>query len=280
MNVQTAPISRLGLGCARIGSFNNPQPLSESRALIAHALDRGISVIDTSNIYGQGDSETQIGLAVRGLRDKAFIVTKTGRGFSNKMRILRPLKPLLRPLLAARKAKGADAKPVSSTVTARREQELRFDWSPASFAPSLEASLRRLHTDRVDGFLLHSPTASDLNNPAIGEALAALKRAGKLVHFGVSCDDRAGLDAALAMPGLSLLQLPWDVIGELDSGVQDFMKSNGIIVLAREVIRQQPNVSPAQAVQIAARAPTVDCALVGTTSRVHLDALADAVESA
>jgi aryl-alcohol dehydrogenase-like predicted oxidoreductase len=280
MNVQVASISRLGLGCARIGSFNNPQPLSESRALIAHALDRGISLIDTSNIYGQGDSETQIGLAVQGMRDKAFIVTKTGRGFSNKMRLLRPLKPLLRPLLAARKAKSASTKPTTSTVTARREQEMRFDWSPTAFAPSLEASLRRLGTDRVDGFLLHSPHASDLGNPAIGEALGALKQAGKVIHFGVSCDDKACLDAALTMPGLSLLQLPWDMIVDLDAPTQEFMKANGILVLAREVIRLQTGVSPAEAVQIAVRSPMVDCALVGTTSRLHLDALADAVENA
>lgn len=279
MTVPEALVSRIGLGCSRVGSFNNPQSLQESRALISHALDIGVTVLDTSNIYGQGDSESQIGLAVRGRREKAFIVTKTGRGFSSKMMMLRPFKPLLRPLLAARARKPAQGAPSGSAVTAQREQQMRFDWRPASFTASLDASLRRLRTDRVDGFLLHSPDAAVAADPEVAEALAALKRAGKLIHFGVSCDDRACLDAALAMPGLSLLQLPWDVIIGLEDAVIKAMRNAGIRVLAREVLRFQPGVPPTTAVETAARHAAVDCVLVGTTSRVHLDALAGSLSA-
>lgn len=274
MTVPEALVSRLGLGCARVGSFNNPQSLKESRALISHALDIGVTVLDTSNIYGQGDSESQIGLALRHRRDKAFIVTKTGRGFSSKMMMLRPFKPLLRPLLAARTKKPAQGASAGSVVTAQREQQMRFDWNPASFAPSLDASLRRLRTDRVDGFLLHSPDAAVAADPTVAEALAALKQAGKLIHFGVSCDDRSCLDAALTMPGLSLLQLPWDVITGLEDSVIELIRSAGIIVLAREVLRFQPGVQATVAVETAVHHIAVDSVLVGTTSRAHLDALA------
>jgi aryl-alcohol dehydrogenase-like predicted oxidoreductase len=266
-------ISPLGLGCSRVGSFNNPKPLAESRALIRAALDLGVTVIDTSNIYGQGDSEAQIGLALAGRRDSAFIVTKTGRGFSTKMRLLRPLKPILRPLLAARKG-GA----VPSGVTARREGELRMNWAPEAFGPSLDASLRRLRTGRVDGFLLHSPPAEVAGDPAVGKALADLKSAGKAVHFGVSCDDLPCLEAALTMPGLTLLQLPWDVIEAIAATpLAARIREQGIIVLAREVIRLQPTLSPVDAVRRAAANPLVSSTLVGTSSDAHLRALAEAV---
>lgn len=279
-NAETT-LAAVGLGCARIGSFNNPRSPAESRALIARALEIGITTLDTSNIYGQGDSERAIGAALRGRRDQAFIITKTGRGFSAKMRLLRPLKPVLRPLLAARKARavgGATPTP-GNAVTARREQEMRFDWSPAAFAPSLEASLRRLATDRVDGFLLHSPPPAIGRDGDVAQALAALKAAGKVRHFGVSCDDHAGLDAALTMPGLTLLQLPWDVIVAIDPDAADAIRSRGILVLAREVIRLQPMLTAVDAVRAAATHPLVASALVGTTSRAHLDALAAALPS-
>jgi len=49
--------SRLRLDCSRIGSFNNPHSVTDSIALIRGALELGITLFDTANIYGQGDSE-------------------------------------------------------------------------------------------------------------------------------------------------------------------------------------------------------------------------------
>ncbi len=135
-------LSSLGLGCARIGSFGNTQGLRDSRRLVAAAIELGVTTIDTSNIYGQGDSERQIGLALAHLRDRVFLVTKAGRNFSAKMRALAPLKPILRPILAARRK--SEGGPTTSLVTARRGAEMRADWKPAALAASLEGSLRRL----------------------------------------------------------------------------------------------------------------------------------------
>lgn len=262
---KSAMPSPLGLGCSRMGSFNNPQPLSESVALIRAAIDMGVTTLDTSNIYGQGDSESAIGRAVAGRRDRAFIVTKTGRHFSAKMRMMRWLKPVLRPILSARGTGG-------SVVTARRGDMLQADWNPALFAASIDASLRRLRTDYVDGYLLHSPPPSVAGDPAVGMALAALKKAGKLRHYGVSCDDVATLEAALQMDGLTMLQLPWDVIeavGHLTAQIVD----RGIIVLAREIIRMQPDLNPQQAVAASMAHPIVSCTLVGTTKIANLASL-------
>lgn len=265
-------MSPIGLGCARIGSFNNPRPLVESRRLIVGALDLGVTTIDTSDIYGQGDSEIQIGKALAGRRDQAFIVTKTGRRFSARMRLLRPLKPLVRPLLAAR-GRRTGTGTAGNRVTRHRESEMTMDWTPAAMVQGLEASLRRLRSDYVDGFLLHSPDASIAADSEVARTLCLLRQQGKVRHFGVSCDDRETFDAALTMPGISLVQLPWDVVVGFDNAMVELLRSRGIAVMAREIIRLQPALSPVQAVREASAHPAVRSTLVGTTRLDHLECL-------
>jgi aryl-alcohol dehydrogenase-like predicted oxidoreductase len=87
MTASTRPISRIGFGCGRIGSLGNPASPAQSQRLIELALDLGITLFDTANIYGQGDSERILGRALRGKRDRAFVVTKVGQHFSAKMRL-------------------------------------------------------------------------------------------------------------------------------------------------------------------------------------------------
>src|SRR6478735_10574710 len=118
----TAPaFPPLGLGCAKMGSFNNPSTLADSVALIQLALDLGVTLLDTANIYGQGDSERAIGRALRGQRHRVQVVTKAGNAFSAKMRLMRPLKPLIRAVLARRQ--------MGAAVTAQRSGAMRTDWS-------------------------------------------------------------------------------------------------------------------------------------------------------
>lgn len=269
----SAEMSRLALGCARIGSFNNAQSLSESCRLIEQAMDLGVTTIDTSNIYGQGDSERAIGSALQHMRDTAFIVTKAGRRFSARMQVLRPLKPLLRPALAI--AQQRRAKPQNgNAVSRRREAELLFDWSPAALTQSLEQSLRRLRTDRIDGLLLHSPPPAIAADEAVGRALEQLKRDGKVRRFGVSCDDLETLLCAMEMPGLSLVQLPWPVIARLDPHTSARIRAQGIGVMAREVIRAQPAIDAGDAVQRSLDHALVSTTVIGTTNAAHLCALA------
>src|ERR1700754_2140628 len=73
-NGATLPV--LGLGCSRIGSLGNPSPMHEIRALLERSLDLGVNLFDTADIYGQGDSEREIGRLLAGRRDRAFVVTK------------------------------------------------------------------------------------------------------------------------------------------------------------------------------------------------------------
>ena len=265
-------LSRLGVGCSRIGSFNNATPLAEIRETLALALDLGVTVFDTADIYGQGDSERELGRVLRGRRDQAFVVTKAGKLFSAKMRLMAPLKPILRPLL---RAAGA-----GKAVTARREGAMAEDFTPARLAGALEASLRRLGSDHVDGFLLHSPPAEALAAPGLAEALAGLKTEGKARFVGVSCDDAAALDAALALPGIDLLELPVDLIAAAANGPAGrSIAARGIRVLAREAIRLAPDLRPPEAVALAARQPGVDCVVVGVSRRDRLRELVAAAKA-
>ena len=267
-------ISRLGLGCSRIGSFNNPLPDRDALRLVQSALDMGVRVLDTANVYGQGDSERVIGRALKGRRDDAFVVTKCGMSFSPRMYLLLPLKPLLRPLLRpllARRSGGGGA--ASGVATAQRAAALRRSFAPAALIASLEGSLRRLGLEDVDALLLHSPDAAALADPAIAATLARLKQAGRVRHFGVSCDDADSLHAALAMPGLTMLQLPWPLVAD---GQANALAERGLVVQVREVIRLQPALAPEVAVARALSTAGVGTVLVGTHSQAHLSALAAA----
>ena len=253
---------RIGLGCSRIGSFNNPQPLRDSLRLLAGAYDLGVRVFDTANIYGQGDSERAIGSAFTGARRQdLFLVTKAGRQFSARARALGWAKPVIRPLLAMRGRGGL--------VSGQREAALLEDWRPEALALSLEGSLRRLRTDYVDAFLLHSPPVSVAGDPAVGAALDRLRQAGKARHVGISCDTIACLRAALTLPQVTVLQLPLDVLAEAQPLVPQIAR-RGIRVIAREVIRQRPGLPAPQALAMALADPLVTCALVGTTRLAHL----------
>ena len=255
-------LSAVGLGCSRVGSFSNPLSGSEVRRLLAAAFDSGVSVFDTADVYGQGDSERELGRFLSGhRRDAAFVVTKGGKLFSTKMRLMRPFKPLLKPLLS----RGG-----RSAVTARRTDEISSDFSPSQIVRAVEGSLRRLRADTLDGFLLHSPPASVVAGASIWEAIVRLKQAGKITTFGVSCDTKEVLAQSLKVPGLSLLELPYDVLSVMDADVAGEIARRKILVLAREVIRFQPNIAPETAIANAASMPMVSTVIVGTSKIQNL----------
>jgi aryl-alcohol dehydrogenase-like predicted oxidoreductase len=234
------------------------------------ALSLGINVFDTANIYGQGDSERMIGQALAGRRDDIFVVTKFGKRFSPLMRAIRPLKPILKPL--ARTAR------VGARVAASREPAMREDFSSGGLIKALDGSLRRLGFDHIDAVLLHSPPPAILRDPEIGALLADLKRSGKVTQFGASCDDWDSLSAAMDIQGLTILQLPLDVIDRASrEGMGEVWKARAVTVFAREVLGHQPGLSPVEAVRAAAARAEVDCVIVGTSRPDHLAELAGAL---
>jgi aryl-alcohol dehydrogenase-like predicted oxidoreductase len=259
-------MTRLGLGCSRIGSVSNDQQAHEARELIAFAIDMGVSVIDTADIYGQGDSERQIGRALAGRRDRAFVVTKAGKTLAGAARWLAPLKPVLVPLISKLRRR--------SDITSRRERYLKNNFSPDHLRRALEASLKRLRMEFVDGFLLHSPPLAVLGDERIWRLFEELIESGRARHVGISIDSPDLLGPALDIPHVSLLELPLSVIDAADAKHQIAkIDERGIKIMAREIIRSQPNMSPTDAVKGALSRSLVTTVLVGTTRKAHLEEL-------
>jgi aryl-alcohol dehydrogenase-like predicted oxidoreductase len=156
-------VSTVGLGCNNLG---RPDTFTQSQegadAVIDAALDAGVTLFDTADIYGAeyGLSETRLGAAIKGRRDRMIIATKFGH------------------VSAGSPIEGAKG-------------------SRAYIRAAIEGSLRRLGTDRIDLYQQHTPDPS----VPVEETLAALDelvREGKVVAIGHSNYDATQIADAQA----------------------------------------------------------------------------------
>ena len=161
-------VSPLGLGTVKFGrdkglklpgAFVIPSD-REAADLIALAADLGINLIDTAPAYGS--SEERLGGLLAGQRDRWVICSKVGEEFDNETGLS------------------------------------HFDFSPSHVRSSVERSLRRLRTDRIDMVLVHSD-GRDLALIAEGvlDTLDRLKSEGSIRAFGMSTKTVAGAIASL-----------------------------------------------------------------------------------
>jgi aryl-alcohol dehydrogenase-like predicted oxidoreductase len=162
-------ISRLILGCGNFGGVGSAQALfgmgeSEAQAheLMDRAVDLGITVFDTANSYGGGRSETYIGrwLKAKGSRVRDHLILSS--------KVFNPVGP------------GPEDRGLSRGHILRQ----------------IDASLERLHTDRLDMYLTHAPDPDTPIEETLG-ALDEIVRAGKVRYIGASNIEPWRLAAAL-----------------------------------------------------------------------------------
>ncbi|MEV7012089.1 aldo/keto reductase [Streptosporangium sp. NPDC051022] len=139
-------VSPLCLGTMMLGAWGNTDP-GECERIIATALDAGINMIDTADVYAFGESEEIVGRAIRGRRDEVVLATK----FGNPM----------------------DDSP------GRRGNSRRW------IMRAVEDSLRRLGTDHIDLYQVHRPDPLTDIDETLG-ALSDLVRQGKVRAIGTS----------------------------------------------------------------------------------------------
>jgi aryl-alcohol dehydrogenase-like predicted oxidoreductase len=136
-------VSSVGLGCNNFGSKLDEDA---TRRVVDAAIDAGISLFDTADIYGGTRSEAFLGRILEGRRDRVVLATKFGK---------------------------------------RRDPEVRGGASPAYVRQALEASLSRLRTDRIDLYQLHEPRPETPIAETLG-VLDDLVREGKVREVGCS----------------------------------------------------------------------------------------------
>jgi aryl-alcohol dehydrogenase-like predicted oxidoreductase len=222
-------VSEFGLGCARLGGVFQ-RDTKGFLSLLSAARESGINFFDTADMYSQGESEVLIGRAFRRVRSTVVIASKAGFCLPARRRFAARLKPLLRPaiqLLGLRR----------NRLPSSARGVVTQNFSPTYLRRSVEGSLRRLRTDYLDLFQLHSPPADVVERGDWEPALDSLRREGKIRHYGISCDTpEAGL-AALKYPGVSSLQF---VVNLLERRASDILlpqaRSRGIAVIARECL--------------------------------------------
>ena len=143
-------VSRLCQGTA----FRNMPRTVDTMGLLVlqHCIDVGVNFFDSSNAYGWGGAEENLGKAIAGQRDQVVICTKVAASYAPEKESI-PGKP------------------------ARFTQDFLF--------AQAEGSLKRLQTDYIDLYLLHQP---DKVTPAaeIIDSMDALVRSGKIRYWGVS----------------------------------------------------------------------------------------------
>ncbi|MDZ5604235.1 aldo/keto reductase [Pseudomonas sp. RP23018S] len=237
-------VSPLGLGTVKLGrdqGVKYPTGFTipndgEARLLLAQARDLGINLIDTAPAYGR--SEERLGPLLRGQRDDWIIVSKVGEEF--------------------------DA------------GQSHFDFSAAHTRRSVERSLQRLQTDRIELVLVHS----DGNDVAILEqhevyaTLAALKQEGKILGFGLSGKTAAGGLKALEQGDCAMVT--YNLTEQGERPVLDYAAEHGKAILVKKALASghvclSPGVDPVRAsFELLFAHPGVSSAIVGTINPLHL----------
>jgi aryl-alcohol dehydrogenase-like predicted oxidoreductase len=268
-----ARVSVLGIGCGRVASVSNPVPMREIEATLESAIQAGVNLFDTADIYGQGDSERTLARLLRRHRDQMFVVTKVGGRHGRYAEVVRFAKPLLRVLSRSRPA-------LRGTIVGTRTATVTHDFSVADLERAVDASRRRLTLDRLDGLLLHSPSAETLRRTEIHDFLEEVLQSGKAAAVGVSVDSLEALQAAVSIPALSILQAPIEIASLLPgTEVLGRIRARKIGLFVRGVLHggARRKRTMREAVSAALAPDFVTAAIIGVSTRGHFDELLSAL---
>jgi D-threo-aldose 1-dehydrogenase len=195
--------SSVGFGCA--GLMREPSR-RRRQAVLASALEHGITHFDVARMYGLGAAEGELGRFLAGRRREVVIATKFGIEPTPSAGRLAALQGPARGLLARSPALRARVKRRASAL------DRRHSYDVATAQKSLETSLRELRTDYIDILLLHGPCASDpIDAEELGEFLEDRRRTGQIRAWGLAGERRDCLTLAQSLPGASIVQIREDV---------------------------------------------------------------------
>jgi aryl-alcohol dehydrogenase-like predicted oxidoreductase len=170
-------VSVIGLGTMVHAGHFGPMKDDESLGAIDTALALGINFIDTSDAYGAGYSETLLGKALKGKRDKVILATKGGNVMV-----------------------GPD----------KGKRNFAVDYIDGV----MHESLKRLQTDAIDLYQLHNPTVDVMRKGDIWELLDKRKKEGKIRHYGVSINNVEEALTAIEGGKAETVQLEYNLLDQ------------------------------------------------------------------
>jgi myo-inositol catabolism protein IolS len=193
-------VSEIGFGAWAIGGDAwGPVEDDESQRAIEKALELGIDLVDTADVYGDGRSETIVARAIRGRRERVVVSTKGG-------------------------LMGHHRDPTRDPVYDR----------PEKVVEALEASLSRLETDHVDIYWCHIWWDRDEETDAFLEAFARLKRDGKIRAAGVSTDSLEHVRHYDRDGGIDAVQLDYSILNRAaEGGILPYAQEHRLGVVVR-----------------------------------------------
>lgn len=200
--LESLRVSEIGFGAWGIGGVTEgatsygPTNDNVSKAAIRTALDNGINFFDTSNVYGDGHSEELIGEIIEERKCRTSVVIATKGGLS--------------------------------------KHHGRQDLSPESLKKSLESSLRRLKTDYVDLYQLHSPDLQEVKTWKAYETLCQLKQAGIVKEIGFSLKSPSEGLTAIEI-GFKILQINFSMMDQRawDCDLLSLAKEKNVRLISR-----------------------------------------------
>jgi aryl-alcohol dehydrogenase-like predicted oxidoreductase len=200
LGVEGLEVSAEGLGCMGMSAFYGTTDEGEAIATIHRALELGVNFFDTAEMYGPHTNEELLGRALAGRRDEVVIATKFGVRYER-------------------------------TEDGGRRGPIR-DGSPENVRRSIEGSLTRLGTDRVDLYYQHRIDPDTPIEETVG-ALAELVAEGKVRYIGLSEASAETIRRANAVHPIAAVQTEYSLwTRDLEDAILPTMRELGIGLVA------------------------------------------------